>query len=109
MQALIRKRHILDYGHNSSTPGAGWRDGAASLANERPDAMNDLTSKPDDFVDLYRRAFSEYGTQALWNMQAAENPTPADALAITLALRIRGGMDGRRLAETIERLCHAPH
>ena len=75
----------------------------------RPDAMNDQTSKPDDFVDLYRRAFSEYGAQALWNMQATENPTPADALAITRALRTHGGMDGRRLAEQIERLCHAPH
>jgi hypothetical protein len=73
------------------------------------DAMNDQAPKPDDFADLYRRAFSEYGTQALWNMQATETPTPADALAITRALRTHGGMDGRRLAEQIESLCHAPH
>jgi hypothetical protein len=71
--------------------------------------MNDETAKAVDFVNLYRRAFSEYGTQALWNMRAIENPTPADALAITKALRTHGGMDGRRLAERIEGLCRAPH
>jgi hypothetical protein len=71
--------------------------------------MNDETAKPADFVNLYHRAFSEYGTQALWNMRAIEDPTQADALAITRALRTHGGMDGRRLAEQIERLCRAPH
>ena len=73
------------------------------------DAMNDETPKQEDFVNLYRHAFSEYGTQALWNMRAIENPTPADALAITRALRTHRGMDGRRLAEQIESLCRAPH
>ena len=71
--------------------------------------MNDQTAKPEEFVDLYRRAFSEYATQALWNMRPRENPTRADALAITRALRTHAGMDGRRLAEQIERLCSAPH
>jgi hypothetical protein len=71
--------------------------------------MNDQTTEPQDFVNLYRRAFSDFGTQALWNMRAIENPTPADALAITRALRTHGGMDGRRLAEQIESLCRAPH
>ncbi|HEX4136863.1 MAG TPA: hypothetical protein VHY84_19790 [Bryobacteraceae bacterium] len=60
-------------------------------------------------MSLYRRAFAEYGTQALWNMRPLENPTLADALAITKALRTHGGMDGRRLAEQIERRCRAPH
>jgi hypothetical protein len=64
---------------------------------------------PEDFVRLYRRAFSVYGSEALWNMRAAENPTPADALAITKALRTHGGLAGRRLAEEIEGLCRAPH
>jgi hypothetical protein len=71
--------------------------------------MNDPPTPPEDFANLYRRAFAEYGTQALWNMRAIEDPTPADALAITQALRTHGGMDGRRLAGQIERVCRAPH
>lgn len=71
--------------------------------------MNETLTAPDDFVTLYRRAFKEYGTQALWNMRPLENPTRADALAITKALRTHGGMEGRRLAERIEKLCRAPH
>lgn len=62
-----------------------------------------------EFVSLYRRAFAEYGTQALWNMRPIEEPTPADALAITRALRTHGGMTGRRLAEQIESVCRAPY
>ena len=71
--------------------------------------MNDAPPEPESVVSLYRRAFAEYGTQALWNMRPIEDPTPADALAITKALRTHGGMDGRRLAEQIERFCRAPH
>ena len=73
------------------------------------DAVNDTLPKPDDFAGLYRRAFAEYGTQALWNMRPMEDPTSADALAITKALRTHGGMEGRRLAEQIEKVCRAPH
>jgi hypothetical protein len=72
-------------------------------------SMSDQTPSAEDLVSLYRRAFSEYGAQALWNMSPQENPTPADALAITKALRLHGGMDGRRLAEEIEGLCRAAH
>jgi hypothetical protein len=72
-------------------------------------AMIDQTPSVEDFVILYRRAFSEFGVQALWNMRALENPTAADALAITRALRLHGGMNGRRLAEEIEGLCRAAH
>jgi len=65
--------------------------------------MTDKPQEPEDnFAALYRRAFAEYGTQALWNMRAIEDPTRADALAITKALRSHGGMDGRRLAELPE-------
>lgn len=67
------------------------------------------TNLPEDFATLYRRAFADFGPTALWNMRPVEDPTPADALAITKALRTYGGMDGRRLAESIEKLCHAPH
>lgn len=56
---------------------------------------------------LYRQAFAEYGPVALWNMRPVEIPTPGAALAITPALR-QYSMDGRRLAERIERLCRAP-
>ena len=62
-----------------------------------------------EVVSLYRRAFAEYGTQALWNMRPLEQPTRADALAITRALRTHGGMTGRRLAEQIESVCRAPY
>jgi hypothetical protein len=64
---------------------------------------------PEDVASLYRRAFVEYGARALWNMRPIDDPTPADALAITKALRTYGGMEGRRLAESIERLCRAAH
>ena len=63
----------------------------------------------EDIASLYRRAFAEYGGRALWNMRPIDDPTPADALAITKALRTYGGMEGRRLAESIERLCRAAH
>ena len=64
-------------------------------------------TQPDHLAVLYRRAFDEYGSLALWNMRPVEQPTPADALAITTALRTHGRMDGRRLAERIEALCRA--
>jgi hypothetical protein len=65
--------------------------------------------QPEEFVTLYIRAFQQYGARALWNMRPVDDPTPADALAITQSLRTYGGMDGRRLAEQIERLCGAAH
>lgn len=71
--------------------------------------MTNPTPEPTDLATLYRRAFADYGTKALWNMRPIEDPTPADALAITKALRTHGGMEGRRLAEQIEGVCHAPH
>jgi hypothetical protein len=71
--------------------------------------MHDALLKNDDLASLYRRAFAEYGMQALWNMRPIDDPTPADALAITKALRTHGGMEGRRLAERIEKVCRAPH
>ena len=69
--------------------------------------MSAESKQPEDLATLYRRAFAEYGTRALWNMRPVRDPTPADALAITQALRTHGRMDGRRLAERIEELCRA--
>ena len=67
----------------------------------------ELEQPAQNLASLYRLAFAEYGVRALWNMRPVENPTVADALAITKALRTRGRMEGRRLAERIEELCRA--
>jgi hypothetical protein len=69
--------------------------------------MADTLPQPDDFASLYRRAFAEYGTQALWNKHMIDEPTPEDALVIARALRIEGDLEARKLAEQIERACHA--
>jgi hypothetical protein len=70
--------------------------------------MNTASNPPQEsLLALYHRAFAEFGARALWNMRPVANPTPADALAITNALRTHGSMDGRRLAEHIEKICRA--
>ncbi len=69
--------------------------------------MGDSTTEREDFVTLYRRAFEEFGASALWSSKPVPDPTPADALAITHSLRVEGNLEARRLAEQIERLCHA--
>jgi hypothetical protein len=67
-----------------------------------------MNSAPEeDLPALYQKAFAAYAVRALWNMRPVKTPTPADAMAITKALRAHGGMDGRRLAERIEELCRA--
>jgi hypothetical protein len=71
--------------------------------------MSAQTTEPEDFASLYRRAFTEYGTQALWNKRRFEKPTPEDALVVARALRIAGDRAARRLAEQIEQACHAAH
>ena len=60
-----------------------------------------------DFIRLYRQAFAEYGTHALWNKRVLEEPTKEDALVVARALRIEGNRDARQLAEQIERACRA--
>ena len=65
--------------------------------------MDHPTTEPIDFVTLYRRAFEEFGTSALWSSKPVPDPTPADALAITHSLRVEGNLEARRLAERIER------
>jgi hypothetical protein len=69
--------------------------------------MNGPTKQPEDLVKLYHRAFTEFGASALWSSKPVPDPTPADALAITRSLRVEGNLEARRLAEQIERLCHA--
>lgn len=85
----------------------------ASYKNKRMDKstipMAGDPARRVDFVSLYNLAFEQFGVSALWSNRPVPNPKPADALAITRALRTHGGMDGRRLAEQIEILCRAPH
>lgn len=63
--------------------------------------------RQNEIKELYIKAFTEFGAVALWNMRPVEHPTADDARAITKALRTHGSMDGRRLAERLEKLCHA--
>jgi hypothetical protein len=58
-------------------------------------------------AQLYRRAFAQFGTRALWNIQQVGNPTVEQILAITRQLRIEGDMNARRLAERIEQAARA--
>jgi hypothetical protein len=71
----------------------------------RMGAMTNETPQAPDVTSLYRRAFDEFGTRALWNVRRQEEPTCADALAITRALRVEGNLSARRLAEQIEQAC----
>ncbi len=69
--------------------------------------MNEQSTPAEDFADLYRRAFQDYGASALWSSRPVPHPTCEDALAITRSLRVEGDMNARRLAERIERACRA--
>jgi hypothetical protein len=60
-----------------------------------------------EYVVLYRQAFAEYGSHALWNLRAFDAPSQADALVVARALRVEGDLVARRLAERIEQACHA--
>ncbi len=44
--------------------------------------MSIMSTEPTqpDFVRLYRQAFKEYGTRALWNKRVLAEPTREDAL-----------------------------
>jgi hypothetical protein len=62
---------------------------------------------PSDVVGLYRRAFAEFRSRALWNIREFDDPTIEQVLAITRQLRIEGDMNARRLAERIEEAARA--
>ena len=62
---------------------------------------------PSDVVGLYRRAFAEFRSRALWNIGEFEEPTVEQVLAITRQLRTEGNMNARRLAEQIEEAARA--
>ena len=61
----------------------------------------------NEMADLYRRAFAQFGTRALWNIKQVDNPTVEQILDITRQLRTEGDMDARQLAEQIERAARA--
>lgn len=61
----------------------------------------------NEMAELYRCAFAQFGTRALWNIQQVDNPTIEQVLAITRQLRTEGDMDARRLAEQIEQAARA--
>jgi len=56
---------------------------------------------------LYRQAFAEFGTVALWSTRQLPRPTMATALSITESLRVEGDLAARLLAERIEEACRA--
>lgn len=71
--------------------------------------MSSGDAQSEELLTLYRRAFAEYKSQALWNMRSFEHPTPDDALVVARRLRLDGDMPARFLAEEIERACSASH
>ena len=73
------------------------------------DMKTEPATQSDDFVSLYGRACKEFGSRALWNVRELEDPSPKDALVIARYLRVEGNLEARRLAERIERVCHAAH
>jgi hypothetical protein len=70
--------------------------------------MTTTTISPD-LEALYRRAFREFRTLALWNVRELEHPTVHQALLVARSLRVEGNMAARRLAEAIEKACGAAH
>ena len=53
------------------------------------------------------RAFTEFGTRALWNWRRLERPTITQALAIADSSRAEGNLTARALAVKIEAACRA--
>ena len=60
-------------------------------------------------VSLYRRAFAEFGTMALWSMQASAQPHVRRCPRNHSQSAGGGKSRARRLAEQIEQACHAAH
>lgn len=91
---------------NSENKSSGFKETEQSLLlsplelKVSPEALTEIQA-------LYHEAFRLYGALALWSSHEHTEPSAEQALVITKALRIYGGMKGRRLAELIENLCHA--
>jgi hypothetical protein len=78
-----------------------------STLNELKD-IGSGRAAPEPVVQLYRRAFQEYGTRALWNYRIdIEHPTITQALMVADSLRVEGDIQARALAVQIEKACRA--
>jgi hypothetical protein len=62
---------------------------------------------PEEVARLYRQAFAEFGTRALWNWRRMEQPTITQVLAIASSLKAEGDLKARALAIAIEQACRA--
>ena len=62
---------------------------------------------PEAVVRLYRQAFADFGTRALWNWRDMEHPTITQALTIAGSLKAEGNLKARALAVEIEQACRA--
>ena len=62
---------------------------------------------PGEIVLLYRKAFHDYGAQALWSRKPSDRPTIAQVLVVAESLRREGNMMARPLAVEIEEACRA--
>ena len=72
----------------SLTDASGWPRDLIEFLEEKSDLFLRWTDVDlTEIQDLYRQAFRDFGTLALWSMRPAGVPSPADALAITAALR----------------------
>jgi hypothetical protein len=60
-----------------------------------------------EIASLYRKAFRDYGVQALWSRTPSDHPTIAQALVVAETLRRQGDMKARPLAVQIEAACRA--
>jgi hypothetical protein len=75
---------------------------AVMRASAIPDAAAAGEKAPPKVLGLYRRAFAEFRSRALWNIREFGSPPVEQVLAITRQLRTEGDMKARRLAEQIE-------
>jgi len=64
-------------------------------------------ARDGELAALYRRAFAEFRSRALWNVRQFDEPDVEQALSVARHLRIEGNMEARRLAELIENAARA--
>lgn len=56
---------------------------------------------------LYTHAWTHYAGRCLWNVRQAQTPTVADYKATARALKAKGDMQARRLADRLEEAARA--